>query len=82
MVRIRVLSIRGWFWVFLALITLGIGGYFRRELDRHTARLTLNTATAGGDKSGGTLLIAGGGELPDRVQRQFVELAGGARANW
>ncbi len=28
----------------------------------------------------GTLLIAGGGNLPERVQRQFVDLAGGADA--
>lgn len=76
----NVLPIRVWFWVFLALLTLGIGGYFRREIDRHTARLSLNTASSGSAKSGGTLLIAGGGELPDRVQRQFVELAGGAKA--
>jgi cyanophycinase len=78
--RIKVLSLRVWFWVFLALIALGIGGYFRRELDRHTARLTLNVATSELSKTGGTLMIAGGGELPDRVQRQFVELAGGANA--
>ncbi len=27
-----------------------------------------------------TLMIAGGGELPEHVQRQFVELAGGEKA--
>ena len=78
--RMNVLPLRVWFWLFLVLSTLGIGGYFRSEINRHTARLTLNTATSSKDKLGGTLLIAGGGELPDRVQRQFVELAGGANA--
>lgn len=78
--RMNLLPLRVWFWVFLALITLGIGGYFRLEIDRHTAHLTLRTASHDADKAGGTLMIAGGGDLPDRVQRQFVEMAGGSKA--
>ena len=76
----NVLPLRVWFWGFLAIFALGIGAYFRSELDSHTARLTLRAATHTADKTGGTLMIAGGGELPDRVQRQFVEMAGGAAA--
>ncbi len=78
--RMKILSLRVWFWIFLAAFALGTGAYFRRELDQHTNRLTLNVATSGPDKTGGTLMIAGGGELPERVQRQFVEMAGGAKA--
>ncbi len=78
--RMNLLPLRVWFWVFLALLTLGIGGYFRHEIDQRTARLTLSFARNDPEKSGGTLMIAGGGELPDRVQRQFVEMAGGEKA--
>lgn len=78
--RMQLLPLQVWFWGFLALLTLGIGGYFRHEINGHTALLKLNVASHDPEKSGGTLMIAGGGELPERVQRQFVEMAGGAKA--
>lgn len=76
----RLLSVRMWMWAALALLALGVGGYFRRELERHTTRIMLNTTGSPFSAPGGTLMIAGGGFLPDRVQRQFVELAGGTSA--
>lgn len=76
----RLLPARFWAWTFFVLATLVLGVYFRLEIDRHTSRLVLNTAATTLGRGGGTLMIAGGGELPERVQRQFVEMAGGSAA--
>ncbi len=70
--RLRVIAM-------LAICLMAAGLYFRAEIQRHTSRLLLR-ATGRGSEAGGTLLIAGGGNLPERVQRQFVELAGGSEA--
>lgn len=76
----RLRPTRVWAWAALLLFALGVGGYLRLEIDRHTSRLTLNTASSAAPAHGGSLMIAGGGDLPEMVQRQFVDLAGGAAA--
>ncbi|MCC6509147.1 MAG: cyanophycinase [Pirellulaceae bacterium] len=80
MFRMGLLRARTWVWTLLVFSTLGAGIYFRTQIERHTQQITLQTAGSQPTRSGGTLMIAGGGELPDRVQRQFVELAGGKAA--
>lgn len=76
----RLRPARAWAWTAILLFVLGVGAYLRMEIDRHTSRLMLNTASTQTPGHGGTLLIAGGGNLPEMVQRQFVELAGGSEA--
>lgn len=76
----RLRPTRVWAWTAVLLLALGIGVYLRLEIDRHVSRLTLNTASSSAPLYGGSLMIAGGGDLPEAVQREFVELAGGAAA--
>ncbi|MEI8019543.1 MAG: cyanophycinase [Schlesneria sp.] len=67
---------RFFFWVSTALITIGAGVYVRAEIHRRVSRIggisPINIAY-----SGGTLLIAGGGQLPEQIRQRFVDLAGG-----
>jgi cyanophycinase len=67
---------RFFFWVSTALITIGAGVYVRAEIHRRVSRIEgispINIAY-----SGGTLLIAGGGQLPEQIRQRFVDLAGG-----
>ena len=76
----RLRPVRLWVWTVFVLLTLGIGLYVRFQIDRQTTRLVLHTTATNFYERGGTLMIAGGGELPEEVQRQFVEMAGGGAA--
>ena len=66
-------------WAFTAMITIGAGVYVRAEIYRRVSRIEgmspINVAY-----SGGTLLIAGGGDLSEQIRHRFVELAGGRDA--
>jgi cyanophycinase len=75
----RLLPARTWLLTVLMLSALAVSCYFRLELERHSQLVTLNTAGSNRDY-GGTLLIAGGGNLPESIQRHFVELAGSSEA--
>ncbi len=70
---------RLFFWAFTAMITIGAGVYVRAEIYRRVLRIEgmspINVAY-----SGGTLLIAGGGDLSEQIRHRFVELAGGRDA--
>ncbi len=44
-VRMRYLHARIWGWTLLVLVALGVGTYFRNELQRHTTRLLINSAS-------------------------------------
>ena len=75
------LPVRIWVWTGVSVLFLGAGLLLRLQLNDHTSRLILNTAATSYNGIGGSLMIAGGGELPYRVQRQFVDMAGGAAAH-
>lgn len=76
----QLLPVRFGAWTLFVLLALGVGIYFRLQIDRHTSQVVLNTTGTSFQSRGGTLMIAGGGDLPDHVQRHFVELAGGPAA--
>ena len=67
------------FWAITVLMTIGAGVYVRAEIYRRVARIEdpspINVAF-----SGGTLLIVGGGQLPEQIRQRFVDLAGGRDA--
>ena len=67
------------FWVFTALITIGAGVYVRAEIHRRVSRIE-GTSPNNVAYSGGTLLIAGGGQLSEQIRQRFVDLAGGRDA--
>ena len=66
-------------WTVTAMITIGAGVYVRAEIYRRVSQIEgmspINVAY-----SGGTLLIAGGGQLSEQIRHRFVELAGGRDA--
>ncbi len=66
-------------WIGIAILSTGAGLLARSEIERRVARWTWSPA-ADSRREGGTLLIAGGGRLPDGVKRHFLELAGGDKA--
>jgi cyanophycinase len=70
---------RAVFWVCAMLMTIGVGVYVRAEIHRRVARFD-DSGPANSPRSGGTLLIVGGGQLPGMIRQRFVELAGGHRA--
>ena len=61
------------------LMSIGTGLYLRAEIYRRVSRLG-DYSMPGPVHSGGTLLIAGGGQLSDMIRQRFIELAGGAHA--
>jgi len=67
------------FWAFTVLITIGAGVYVRAEIYRRVARIEDKPPTNPAF-SGGTLLIAGGGQLSEQIRQRFVDLAGGRDA--
>ena len=67
------------FWACLFLMTIGAGVYLRAEIHRRIARFD-EPSSGILVHSGGTLLIAGGGQLSDQIRRRFIELAGGPDA--
>ena len=67
------------FWACAVLTTVGAGLYVRAEIHRRVERLT-DHSPANISRTGGTLLIAGGGQLSDMIRNRFVELAGGHQA--
>jgi cyanophycinase len=67
-----------WVGLVLALLSLGVGVGLKTEPP--AVQVTIQPTAIGRQVAGGTLLIAGGGDLPPRVQQQFVELAGGPDA--
>ena len=67
------------FWACAMLTTIGIGVYLRAEIHRRVARFD-HYSSANIAHSGGTLLIAGGGQLSEMIRQRFVELAGGNHA--
>lgn len=66
-------------WIGIAIFSTGAGLLARSEIERRVARWTWSPA-ADSRREGGTLLIAGGGHLPEGIKRQFLELAGGEKA--
>ncbi len=67
------------FWGFAFLSTIGAGLCVRAEIHRRVSRLADYSQTSVVHK-GGTLLIAGGGQLSNMIRHRFVELAGGKQA--
>jgi cyanophycinase len=67
------------FWAITSLMTIGAGAFLRAEIYRRVARMEdrspVNVAF-----SGGTLLIAGGGQLSEQIRQRFIDLAGGRDA--
>lgn len=66
-------------WILLVALSTGAGLWARGEIDRRVARWSF-TPAASLPRAGGTLVIAGGGRLPDSIKRRFLELAGGTTA--
>ena len=67
-------------WATAFLMSIGVGVYLRAEIHRRVARLNQDYAPVTQVHSGGTLLIAGGGQLSDMIRQRFIELAGGRDA--
>lgn len=67
------------FWIVLCLASTGAGVYLRAEIHRRVAQVS-GYRTHGKVTSGGTLLIAGGGDLSDTIRQRFIALAGGTQA--
>ena len=67
------------FWTCAFLATVGIGVYLRAEIHRRVTRFD-GSSSYSIVRSGGTLLIAGGGQLSEMIRQRFVELAGGHQA--
>jgi cyanophycinase len=67
------------FWTCSFLVTVGVGVYLRAEIHRRTARFE-HSSPFNTVRSGGTLLIIGGGQLPELIRHRFIELAGGRNA--
>lgn len=70
----------GWFRIGLTLTALAalVGGWIAQSVILERATRTGRSVDGQFIRgSGGTLLIAGGGQLPDTVVRRFVELVGG-----
>lgn len=67
------------FWSVALVISVGVGLYVRAEIHRRTSRLE-NQPTIDFRQAGGSLVIAGGGQLPDSIRQRFIELAGGSKA--
>lgn len=66
-------------WSVVFLVSVGAGLYVRGEIQRRMSRYEFQPSIDF-RQPGGTLVICGGGPLPDSVRRRFVELAGGAKA--
>lgn len=75
------LPVHIWMWTGLIALLLVAGLLLRLRSNDHASRLTVNTAASSYNGDGGSLMIVGGGELPFRVQRQFVDMAGGAASH-
>ncbi|WP_157605846.1 cyanophycinase [Schlesneria paludicola] len=67
------------FWCVMFVVSTGIGVFVRAEIHRRVSRVS-DSSHGVAPLSGGTLLIAGGGQLPNQIRRRFVELAGGKHA--
>lgn len=67
------------FWVCAFLMSVGFGVYLRAEIQRRVTDLGLSHTPTFQSK-GGTLLIVGGGNLPNMIRHRFIELAGGTKA--
>jgi cyanophycinase len=67
------------FWSCALLMTIGVGVYLRAEIHRRVARFE-DHSSVNSVRSGGTLLIAGGGQLSEMIRQRFIELAGGKDA--
>ena len=67
-------------WGCAWLMTVGVGVYLRAEIHRRVARMD-HDSPVNQTRSGGTLLIAGGGQLPEMIRQRFIELAGGNGAH-
>ena len=67
------------FWMFAIFMTIGIGVCLRAEIRRRVHRVE-GRSYPNVVQSGGTLLIAGGGQLSEMIRQRFVELAGGRNA--
>ena len=67
------------FWAITSLMTIGAGVYVRAEIYRRVARIE-DPSPINVPFSGGTLLIVGGGQLPEQIRQRFVDLAGGRDA--
>ena len=66
-------------WFALAVAALATGFSIRERMGRYSLAAAPEAAIDG-RIGGGTLVIAGGGELPNQIRQKFVELAGGAKA--
>ncbi|MCC7421757.1 MAG: cyanophycinase [Planctomycetaceae bacterium] len=66
-------------WSILGIVALVSAFTIRDRMSRFAAASTPEDLI-NGKVSGGTLVIAGGGELPMQVQQKFVELAGAQKA--
>lgn len=70
---------RALFWCVMFVVSTGVGVFVRAEIHRRVSRVS-DSSHGVASLSGGTLLIAGGGHLPNMIRRRFIELAGGKRA--
>ncbi len=71
-------AVRGTFWT-IAVLTAAIAGVCARERILQLAN-RLDPSQPIMDRSAGTLFIAGGGRLSERLKREFIHLAGGETA--
>lgn len=69
---------RGAIWGCFALTALTGGFYARTRVLEFAEQLAPSTPVMSRDA--GLLFLVGGGALPDRLRREFIELAGGANA--
>lgn len=67
------------FLISMLTISIGAGIYVRAEIHRRVARFSNNSPGTLARK-GGTLFIAGGGQLSNLMYEQFVDLAGRKKA--
>lgn len=67
------------FWVVAFLTMTGAGVYLRAEIHRRVSQVS-GYPSVGRVAMGGTLLIAGGGDLSEMIRQRFIELAGGKDA--
>ena len=67
------------FWIGSLLMSIGAGLFVRAEIYRRISRYD-HVSVINPARSGGTLLIAGGGQLSEMIRQRFIELAGGHAA--
>ena len=70
---------RALFWCVMFFVSTSVGVLVRAEIHRRVSRIG-DYSHGVAPLAGGTLLIAGGGQLPNLIRRRFVELAGGKQA--